>query len=107
MKKNTQITEIVIDNVESGIRIQNTLTNKSFIIQTDKKLLRAVDIFNILNYSPGDQYVVSNKISDTGDKKNEEYYNDIIGVITEIINEINEIEYNVPNVKPIIENSGE
>ena len=101
MDDNYQIIEIVMDVKNSSISITNNTSGSQLIIEPERKQVKASDFYNVLNYYPGSKYKTSNNINEIEDKANKTYFMEIINLVSDIIAEINDIEYILPEVESI------
>lgn len=86
---NTTINLTIDEN--NNIKIANIDSSMSFDIKYSDKLVKAIDIYAILQYEIGKKYIVTSNLEEIQDEKIKEYFGDIISLIEGIVEEINNI----------------
>ncbi|MFI3260670.1 MAG: hypothetical protein R3Y21_04355 [Mycoplasmatota bacterium] len=76
---------------DNNIKIKNDKNSNEVQIMYSDKKINAIDIYNILSYSAGNQYSLETNVDDIEEEKIKLYFNDIISLINSIIDDINSL----------------
>ncbi len=91
--------EIMINltmNEDKDIVVANTLNEKFFTISYENKIIKAVDIYELLTYQLNNTYKIESNLDEITDQNDKTYFTDIVNLIQSIIDEINEM-LNLPD----------
>lgn len=87
--------EIIINlsiNEDKNISIKNCDTNTSKTLNYSDKEIKAKDIYDVLSYEKNNKYKVNYDTNKHTEQKIKDYYESVIKLIQDIVDEVNLIE---------------
>lgn len=79
-------------NEENGsIKIHNELTNKEIYVDSVSKILKASEIFDLLQYNYGDTYEILSNMEEIKEENYKRFLFEVLDVFNGIKNQINDI----------------
>ena len=84
-------------NMNQEIIMLNTNNSKSIKMSRDKMILNANDLYELLDYSIGNKYVVHSCIDENIDENKKKIFNNIVNTVEKIAEEISEIVFTDDN----------
>lgn len=79
------------------ITISNSITNSSIIINFKEKKLNAEQIYNLFDYNKNSIYKITTNLDDIAESNEKDYFKEIISIISDIKDEINELNKDEDN----------
>ena len=84
-------------NADYDITISNSITNSSTIISFKEKKLNAEQIYNLFDYNKNSIYKITTNFDDIAESNEKDYFKEIISIISDIKDEINELNKSEDN----------
>lgn len=87
----TEIKISMIMDKDYNVKLLNDRTNNELDIDYTNKMINASDVYDLLSYTPDNNYMLESNIDSIPDGNEKDYFNELIQLIASIITELNNL----------------